>query len=265
MNTKTKYYIIKQSIPCLIPNVIKINFPCNLFHLKKLISFMFGKIEVFLYNDFDNSRIDLSSKLGFLNFNIFDYPNFNTIFKISLVYSHFILKDKFFTFYAFYTDRLNKDLPKFFIYGDVFKFKNVTLLTNGFFLSSIEDHYKKISYGNTYETFISKKYQEQDYQVELNGIKKSFEDGGIDIIAIKENSIVLVQCKNWAMSNNYKITQKDLRAFVGDCFLYLKDKPLDKKISYHFIVSHENILTGSAKIFLEKHKFIKFKCVPFEK
>ena len=203
--------------------------------------------------------------MGFLNFNIFDYPNFNTLLKISLIYSHFVLRDRFFTFYAFYRDYLEKDLLNFFIDGDVYKFKKSIILDAGFFVSSLEDHKKRNHYGNTYEAFISKKYEEQNYQVELNGIKKSFEDGGIDIIATKENSIVLVQCKNWAMSNNYKITQKDLRAFVGDCFLYLKDKPLDKKVSYHFIVSHEDILTGSAKIFLEKHKFIKFKCVPFEK
>lgn len=67
------------------------------------------------------------------------------------------------------------------------------------------------------------------------------------------------------MSNSYKINQKDLRAFVGDCFLYLKDKNLVKrKVSYHYIVSHKDILTKSAEIFLEQNKFIKFKCVPFE-
>ncbi|WP_404320257.1 hypothetical protein [Malaciobacter canalis] len=67
------------------------------------------------------------------------------------------------------------------------------------------------------------------------------------------------------MSNIYKINQKDIRAFIGDCFLYLKDLDIKGlKVSYHFIVSHNNILTKSAEIFLEQNNFIKFKCVPFE-
>ncbi|MCP4971745.1 MAG: restriction endonuclease [Arcobacter sp.] len=93
----------------------------------------------------------------------------------------------------------------------------------------------------------------------------SFNDGGLDIITSKGTNLVLVQCKNWKMSNNYKVNQKDIRAYVGDCFLYLQNIEQDYlKVSYHFIVSHNNILTKSAEIFLGQNKFIKFKCVPFE-
>lgn len=264
MNIKTKYYIIKQSLPHLKPNTMKVIIPCNLTHLKKLISYMFGKIEVFICDEDDNSRIDVSKELGVLDFNIYEHQ-FHKMRKLTFVFSHNSLKNEYFHFFSI-KELFKNDFEKFFMFDQVYKIKEMSSSTISSVLScSLEDHKKRNHYGNTYEIFISKKYEEQNYQVELNGIKKSFEDGGIDIIAIKENSIVLVQCKNWAMSNNYKITQKDLRAFVGDCFLYLKDKPLDKKVSYHFIVSHEDILTGSAKIFLEKHKFIKFKCVPFEK
>lgn len=186
------------------------------------------------------------------------------MFRLTFIFSHKYLKNEYFDFFSLKIPYKN-DFEQFFMNNAVYKIKEMSLSgVNSFLSSSLEEHKKRTNYGNAYEFFISKKYEEQNYQVELNGIKKSFEDGGIDIIAIKEDSIVLVQCKNWAMSNNYKITQKDLRAFVGDCFLYLKDKPLDKKVSYHFIVSHENILTGSAKIFLDKNKFIKFKCVSFD-
>lgn len=265
MNTETTYYIIKQTVPCLKSYTLKILIPCNLTHLKKLISFMFGKIEVFICDDKDNSRIDVSKELGVLDFDIYNHE-FQHIRIVTIRFVSKIYNDVYFNFYSL-KSIYNHDFENFFMFGCVYKLKGgiTSTYTSRFFSSSIEEYKKRNHYGNTYEAFISKKYEEQNYQVELNGIKKSFEDGGIDIIAIKENSIVLVQCKNWAMSNNYKITQKDLRAFVGDCFLYLKDKPLDKKVSYHFIVSHEDILTGSAKIFLEKHKFIKFKCVPFEK
>ncbi len=264
MNKKTNYYIIKQTIPHLKPNTLKVVNPCNFTHLKKLISYMFGKIEVFLCNEEDNSRIDVSKELGVLDFNIYEHE-FHKMRKLTFVFSHDSYSSEYFEFFSM-KEPYQQDFEKFFMFNTVYKIKKMSSSTISFILSSsLEDHKKRNNYGNAYEAFISKKYEEQNYQVELNGIKKSFDDGGIDIIAVKENSIILVQCKNWAMSNNYKITQKDLRAFVGDCFLYLKDKPLDKKVSYHFIVSHEDILTGSAKIFLEKHKFIKFKCVPFEK
>ncbi len=130
---------------------------------------------------------------------------------------------------------------------------------------NIDEYKKKQQYGSSYEFFISNKYKQKGYEVELRGIKESFNDGGIDLIAKKKNSLVLVQCKNWNMSNSYKINQKDIRAFVGDGFLYLKTIDFSNlKISYHFIVSHNNILTKSAEIFLKEHNFIKFKCVPFE-
>lgn len=48
MNIKTKHYIIKQTIPHLKPNIIKVVIACNMTHLKKLISYMFGKVEVFI-------------------------------------------------------------------------------------------------------------------------------------------------------------------------------------------------------------------------
>jgi hypothetical protein len=64
----------------------------------------------------------------------------------------------------------------------------------------------------------------------------------------------------------WAINQKDLRAFIGDCYLYLvKNNIKGRKISFHYIASHYDILTKSAEIFLKKNPMIKFKVVPFEK
>ncbi|MFY9089231.1 restriction endonuclease [Arcobacter aquimarinus] len=260
----TKYYIIKQSVPYLKPKIIKIGIPCNLTHLKKFISFMFGKIEVYIYDDLDNSRIDVSKEFGVLDFNIYDYP-FEKIFINKFRFVNKIYKDIYFEIFSI-KELHHNDFENFFMSNNLYKFKTLDFLFSNFFSCSIDEHKKNINVGSIYESFISKKYVDLGYEVLLNGINKSFDDGGIDIIATKDNNVVLIQCKNWILSNSYKINQKDLRAFIGDCFLYIKkNKYFDKKISYHFIVSHDNILTGSAEIFLKENSFIKFKCVPFEK
>lgn len=259
------YYLIKQSFPYLDTKIIKIYCPCNETHLKKLISFMIGTIEVYLYNDDNGRREDLTEILGNRKFNIYEHK-FELIRMIKMIYKTRHLTNQYISFYSL-EDITPNSLPIFFMNDSVFKIHGG--VEHGFSSDNLscrlEDFKKKKKYGDDYEEFISNKYKNAEYKVELRGIKESFNDGGLDLIAKKNNTIILVQCKNWKMSNSYKINQKDLRAFVGDCFLYLKDKNLeDKKVSYHFIVSHDNILTKSAEIFLKENQFIKFKCVPFE-
>lgn len=259
------YYLIKQSFPYIDTKINKIHCPCNDTHLKKLISFMTGTIEVYLYNEENGERVDLTESLGNRNFNPYEHK-FELIRTVKMIYTTKYLKNKYISFYSLLD--VNGDyLPKLFMDDSVFKIKDGIEheFSSERLYCNIENHNRKQKYGNDYEEFISNKYKDVGYKVELRGIKESFNDGGLDIIARKDNSIVLVQCKNWSMSNNYKINQKDLRAFVGDCFLYLKEMNLEGiKISYHFIVSHDNILTKSAEIFLKQNGFIKFKCVPFE-
>lgn len=261
---ENNYYLIKQTFPYIKTFINKIYIPCNITHLKKIISMMDGIIEVFLISEEDGKREDLTDIFGNRNFNVYEH-RIESLKIIEMVYTHKYLKDTYFSFYSL-KDIKHNDLEYVFMHDFIYKVKRVSQkFPRDILACNIAEHKKKKNYGNNYEDFISNKYLDLGYEVENTGIKKSFDDGGIDIIAKKENNIVLVQCKNWSMSNNYKINQKDLRAFVGDCFIYLKDKNLTEiKVSYHFIVSHEEILTKSAEIFLEKNNFIKFKCVPFE-
>lgn len=69
-----KYYIIKQEIPYVETNIIKIECPSNHKHIKQLISLMFGQISVYIYNSNDNTRKDLTKKYNLdKDFNIYDY------------------------------------------------------------------------------------------------------------------------------------------------------------------------------------------------
>jgi len=262
------YYLIKQELPYIEPNIIKIYEECNLQHLKKLISTLIGKIEVYHYNSENNSRQNLTSTLGNPNFNIYDYP----YEKIKLAIHTYTSSEKFNTYIKTFTiENLNKNKvsKNFFMNSKIYFLNNTNwtaLISSSIFFSDIEKQKLKNNYGNEYEKYIANKYKENNFRVTLNGIEKSYKDGGIDIIAENNNTIILVQCKNWSLSNSYKINQKDLRAFVGDCYIYMRENKIsNQSIGFHFIVSHNNILTKSAEIFLKQNTFIKFKCIPFEK
>jgi len=261
------YYLIKQELPYIKPNIIKIYDECNITHLKKLINTLIGEIHVYHYNQENNSREDLTSSFGKPNFNIYDYP-FEKIKVATYKYTSSESSNKYIK--TFTMEKLNNKVSKNFYMHNKVYFLNQTLwsmsLSSTIFFSELDKHQLNNKYGSEYEKYIANKYTKNNFKVILNGIEKSYNDGGIDVIAENENTIILVQCKNWSLSNEYKINQKDIRAFIGDCYLYMtKNTLFNKSIAFHFIVSHNNILTKSAEIFLKQNTFIKFKCIPFEK
>jgi len=258
------YYIIKQELPYLKPKTLKLQAPINIEQLKILVSSLVGDIKVYYYNSLDNSRKDITKEFEFERFDINKHNPQKFEYKK----------------YYFYKDGFYRLIVDFYIYDSKQYFKAIKLTQYGYeflrkasdyssievFASDISSQAKKDIYGNEYEIFIAKKYEKAGYNVVLNGINKKVKDGGIDLVATKNDSIVLIQCKNWSLSNEYKVNQKDLRAFIGDGFIFMKNKNLlDKKVSFHFLVSHDNILNAGAIKFLEFDDTIKFKCVPFEK
>lgn len=52
--------------------------------------------------------------------------------------------------------------------------------------------------GRDYEMYVGHLYERDGYRVEYKGILDGFEDLGRDIIARKENSTQIIQCKHWA-------------------------------------------------------------------
>jgi len=62
----------------------------------------------------------------------------------------------------------------------------------------VEQHPLKTK-GNEYEKYIGKKFEEKGELVIYNGFIKGYEDKGVDLISISNNTynINLIQCKNW--------------------------------------------------------------------
>ncbi|WP_069637211.1 restriction endonuclease [Campylobacter pinnipediorum] len=111
-----------------------------------------------------------------------------------------------------------------------------------------ENRYQK---GRKYELYIKNFFEKKEYKVYPKGYIEKHKDGGIDLIAYKDNEMALIQCKNW--TNPPK--QKELKVFVTNCDLYInqnKDKIKDKTIRKLFITSNNKQDYG-VKCFLEEY------------
>ncbi|MBL3520052.1 restriction endonuclease [Arcobacter lanthieri] len=122
---------------------------------------------------------------------------------------------------------------------------------------------KSESKGKEFEEFVAKYFEKHGYIIELNGIKKGVKDKGIDLICIKDNEMILIQCKNWKENSKYKINHEKLKAFVGCCTEYINEHNLfNKNIKLKFITSNY-ILDESGKKFLEDSKTLEYKILKF--
>jgi hypothetical protein len=75
-----------------------------------------------------------------------------------------------------------------------------------------------------------------------------------------------VQCKNWITLENFKLTSKDIRAFLGDCYAYIIQNNISNlSVGFHFIVADQSIFDYSAKKYLEYNSIVKYKVVEFSK
>ena len=148
---------------------------------------MIGKIEVYLYTEENGERENLTSILGNENFNIYEHK-IESLRLVKMLYYNSHFENKYISFYSL--SQIKLDLfPNFFMLGYIFRLKSseVRMSVNGI-SCNLAEHNKRQKYGNSYEIFIANKYKETGYEVENRGVKESFNDGGLDIIAIKDNN-----------------------------------------------------------------------------
>jgi len=97
--------------------------------------------------------------------------------------------------------------------------------------------------GNEYEKYIGKKFEEKGELVIYNGFIKGYEDKGVDLISINNNTynINLIQCKNWTNKPIYlediqeiynKLSQYDFDFFNLPIWQINKYLQLKKKETY---------------------------------
>ena len=90
--------------------------------------------------------------------------------------------------------------------------------------------------GKMYERYIGHLYEMEGYEVEYSGIKKRLEDLGRDLIAKKDDEIVVIQCKNWSQFR--KIHENSVFQFFGTVFQFREENP-DKKVKAVFYCTNK--------------------------
>lgn len=128
--------------------------------------------------------------------------------------------------------------------------------------SDLSPEARKIA-GEKFEKAVGKDYEENGYKVDYRGLKLGIKDGGIDLIATKGNTILLIQCKNWKEENS--ITHRHIKEFYGNCHFYI-DKELqntDKKIICIFACSSQKAMDKSA-VYLCKANYEKCRYKVFD-
>jgi len=114
------------------------------------------------------------------------------------------------------------------------------------------DNYKKSKKTNwqigiAYERYIGYLYETDGYKTTYYGATKGFNDLGRDLIATKDNEIIVIQCKYWSESKT--IHEKHIFQLYGTMFAMSIDYP-DKDIKGLFVTSAA--LSDTAKLYAEK-------------
>lgn len=261
MNDENKYsyYLIKQ----IFNNKSyynKIYEPTDDETIKAISNCLLGTIAVFKYDE-NNKFEDLTKKLGRIKYKKLE----KSCMKCQSV--QYKTKNESKIFLSNTVVNSEKDYPKVILSGGNFfyrKYIRMCTIINADELNVNKSNIRHIiQSGKEYEIFIGNKYEEQGFNVIYNGIEQGVKDGGLDLICTKDNRITFVQCKNWVSNAYYQINQKDIRAFLGDCYKYIIENNIISIVNYHFIYSHQDILSKSAISYLKNQNIIKYKVIKF--
>lgn len=113
--------------------------------------------------------------------------------------------------------------------------------------------------GRDYERYIGYLYESRGYNVYYQGIIKGLEDLGRDLICVKDNDAIIVQCKYW--SKEKQIHEKHIFQLYGTLIAYQIDNP--DKNSYACFVTSTN-LSERAKQFVNKLGMEVFENYPLD-
>lgn len=80
-------------------------------------------------------------------------------------------------------------------------------------LQNTRAYAKNIQKGSKYEELVAKYYRDKGYIVFKNSLLGQ-QDGGLDLIAFHQNHTLLIQCKNYAENNPYKLKKEDIENII---------------------------------------------------
>lgn len=109
--------------------------------------------------------------------------------------------------------------------------------------------------GRKYEAFVAEHFQELGYDVLEHGKEYGKLDKGIDLIAKKDNEIIIIQCKNWRAGGKFSVDHAIVKEFIGNVATFLDKNAIYKDyiVKKIFAVS-ERVLDKSAMEFITANK-----------
>lgn len=112
--------------------------------------------------------------------------------------------------------------------------------------------------GDNFEIEVGKYFENAGFSVEYRGLELGVLDGGIDLIAKKDKTIFLIQCKYWKKKDS--ITHNMIKEFYGNCNFYIDKHNLDRNhIVCIYVIANVNSLHFQAyNIFKEHYQKCRF-------
>lgn len=114
---------------------------------------------------------------------------------------------------------------------------------------------KQKEWGDAYEKSVGLEYENEGYDVEYRGLNYGRKDGGIDLIARKDNEIILIQCKYWKKK---EITHNMVKEFYGNCHFYMDKHYIKENVSCVYAIPGYESLSAAAE-FIFKENFVKLR------
>ena len=134
------------------------------------------------------------------------------------------------------------------------------------------DRYKKShkrtkwQIGRDYELYVGHEYTKKGYNVDYFGSYMGLEDLGRDLIAKKDDNVLIIQCKYW--SADKQIHEKHINQLYGTMICYCIEKNIDKKNVKGLLVTNIELSPMAKKMasyldikYVENYKMGDYPCI----
>ena len=104
--------------------------------------------------------------------------------------------------------------------------------------------------GRDYELYVGQQYENLGYQVEYHGMEKRYEDHGCDLIAKKENDIILIQCKYRGKKKDgeeKEVHENSLTQLLGTTIRYSIENHLPKGYVKPYLITNKTLDSDAKK------------------
>jgi HJR/Mrr/RecB family endonuclease len=109
-----------------------------------------------------------------------------------------------------------------------------------------KQYFENVQKGQEYELKVVEHYKQLGFNIDHRGKRLGRRDGGIDILAAKDNKYLLIQCKNY--QNEGSIDHKLIKEFNSNCHDFINNnKQLSlENTEFKFVVPSRKVFKSNA-------------------